>query len=301
LNQDWPGTEIIVVDDGSTDDTVERIRPYLPKVKYLRQHNAGPAVARNCGIEAATGQYLAFLDADDEWLPGKLMRQISDLERDDSINLSSTGAFVVDVTNTVFDIISTPCRGDIFRTMLRYNPVVCSSVVLRRRELLAAGLRFEGAPSSMEDYLLWLKLAARWRFNVSPRIFVRYHLTPTNKTSARSIEVHRRDLSQVFEDAQRDRVFSRRLAGDGLRIDTSIRLSVAREQTERGQSKQARAELVTAVTADWRAATCGSFWRTLLWSGRARTAVRALRRHIAVRLPLADRADALNSKVRWHV
>ena len=75
LSQTRPADEIIVVDDGSTDGTGDIVRMYDGRVRLLQQANAGAAAARNTGILAATGDWIAFLDADDEWLPQKLQRQ----------------------------------------------------------------------------------------------------------------------------------------------------------------------------------------------------------------------------------
>ena len=73
--------EIIIVDDGSTDNTVQVIQQYEPKIKLIQQANTGASAARNTGIEAATGEWIAFLDADDEWLPEKLQLQTDLLKR----------------------------------------------------------------------------------------------------------------------------------------------------------------------------------------------------------------------------
>ena len=75
LAQTYRNTEIIVVDDGSTDDTQAKLRSYGGRIRVIAQSNAGPAAARNRGIEAATGDLIAFQDSDDLWLPNKLERQ----------------------------------------------------------------------------------------------------------------------------------------------------------------------------------------------------------------------------------
>jgi len=81
LAQTHPAAEIIVVDDGSTDNTAEVVRQYENKVTYLYQKNAGAGKARNTGISAATSEWIAFLDADDEWLTNRLQRQIELAQR----------------------------------------------------------------------------------------------------------------------------------------------------------------------------------------------------------------------------
>jgi glycosyltransferase involved in cell wall biosynthesis len=80
LTQTLPTCEVIVVDDGSTDATPAVVTRYGRRIRCIRQENAGAAAARNCGIEAAAGDWLAFLDSDDEWLPEKLARQAQRLE-----------------------------------------------------------------------------------------------------------------------------------------------------------------------------------------------------------------------------
>ena len=81
LNQTRPADEVIVVDDGSSDGTVDVIRSFGDKVILIQQQNAGASAARNAGINAATGNWIAFLDADDEWLPCRLELQVAHLQR----------------------------------------------------------------------------------------------------------------------------------------------------------------------------------------------------------------------------
>jgi len=77
LRQDYPALELIVVDDGSTDATAERVRAFGDAVKYVRQDNSGSAVARNLGVELARGEYIAFNDGDDLWAPHRLKQQVA--------------------------------------------------------------------------------------------------------------------------------------------------------------------------------------------------------------------------------
>jgi glycosyltransferase involved in cell wall biosynthesis len=80
LEQTYAETEVIVVDDGSTDDTLAKIRVYGDRIRVVSQNNAGPAIARNRGMALASGEYVAFLDSDDYWRPTKLERQVELLE-----------------------------------------------------------------------------------------------------------------------------------------------------------------------------------------------------------------------------
>src|SRR5262245_20840904 len=77
LKQSYRPIEIIIADDGSTDDTVTVAARYGTQIRYLRQSNAGPAAARNLGLSVAAGEFVAFLDADDIWHPEKLARQMA--------------------------------------------------------------------------------------------------------------------------------------------------------------------------------------------------------------------------------
>ena len=96
LAQSFTDYEIIVVDDGSTDDTAEAVKKYGDKVRYIYQENAGSSVARNGGIEAAKGDWIAFLDADDEWLPEKLRLQVELLGRNPQLRWCACNRYQAD-------------------------------------------------------------------------------------------------------------------------------------------------------------------------------------------------------------
>lgn len=90
LAQSHPASEIVVVDDGSSDRTPQIARRHEPEVTYLRQVRSGPASARNTGLAAATGEFIAFLDHDDRWRPEKLERQLERLESRPDLGVSLT-------------------------------------------------------------------------------------------------------------------------------------------------------------------------------------------------------------------
>ena len=91
LNQNFDATEVIVINDGSTDGTALILRSYGSKIRVIEQSNRGVSAARNAGAAIARGEYLAFLDADDEWLPGKLAKAILALDRNAAPQACSRG------------------------------------------------------------------------------------------------------------------------------------------------------------------------------------------------------------------
>lgn len=88
LLQTYSTIEIIVVNDGSTDNTADILKPYLSRIHYFQQENKGISAARNAGIQQATGDYLAFLDADNKWCADKLERQFQVMQQDPSVDMT---------------------------------------------------------------------------------------------------------------------------------------------------------------------------------------------------------------------
>ena len=161
LAQTYKDIEIIVVDDGSTDNTEDVVKNYAGKLTYIRQENAGPAKARNTGILQAKGEYIAFLDADDSWLPNKTEEQLKVLEDNPNSALVYSKAIFFD-SDTGNEVRISPeevYSGSVFDTLLsKTGPIVLSSVIARSGILYEIGM-FEESLFAVEDIHLWLKIA----------------------------------------------------------------------------------------------------------------------------------------------
>lgn len=183
LAQDHPAIEVIVVDDGSTDDTAQRMSARYagdPRVTYVRQANGGVCTARNAGLARARGEFVAMLDSDDLWLPGKLGLQIATLRRHPELSLVFSDMAAVDPDGNVIhptyqhqmfdvdryfpphEVFSADLRtesgvryrmGDLSRVMVLGNMMLTSTVVARADRLLRAGTYDQTChPCEDQDY-----------------------------------------------------------------------------------------------------------------------------------------------------
>jgi len=161
LAQTLPPLEIIVVDDGSSDPTRQLIEQHFPRVRYLYQANQGVSSARNRGIEAAHGDWIALLDSDDEWLPEKLRLQMQALQAQPGIRLCHTEEIWIRNGRRV-NAMNKHAKGGglIFRQCLPRCVISPSAALIHRSLLNEAGL-FDEALPACEDYDLWLRVCAR--------------------------------------------------------------------------------------------------------------------------------------------
>lgn len=176
LAQTVPPHEIIVVDDGSPDETAAHVADRYPGVRLLRQANAGCGMARNAGAAIATGDWLAFLDADDAWLPTKLERQIPE-------TVAPTVGVVACRSVGQLEPAFLPSPG--FEALWQRNQVIVSSALVRRTAFEQAGGFWK--LRACEDYHLWLRLVGHgWTIVNCPEELMVY--APSALSLSRQIE-----------------------------------------------------------------------------------------------------------------
>lgn len=191
--QSWRSLEIVVVDDGSTDDgpaRVAQLRRKDGRIRLLRQPNAGVAVARNTGAAAAAGAFLAFVDADDLWGPEKVALQMAALEAGGPrVGLAYTWSALINEESRVYSVWHRPQHeGEVFPDLCRANFVGNGSCTLMRRGAFESvggydpSLRARGA-QGCEDLMIYLRLAERYEFRVIRRHLTGYRVTRANMSS----------------------------------------------------------------------------------------------------------------------
>ena len=162
LAQTFTDYEIIVVNDGSPDtEALERVlAPYMSRIVYIKQENRGVSGARNTAIKAARGPLLAFLDADDTWLPNYLEVQVAGIQADPSIDVLYPNVMMFGGASEDGEefMISCPSSGEVtFERLIAQECNVSNCSIARREALVRAGL-FDESLRSAEDFDLWLRV-----------------------------------------------------------------------------------------------------------------------------------------------
>jgi glycosyltransferase involved in cell wall biosynthesis len=166
LSQSFRSLELIVVDDGSTDETLHVIKQFSDeRLIYLRQENRGRSFARNRAIGQARGRFIAFLDSDDEYLPGKLKLQVAFMREHPDVGMLYTSAVCIDKDgNPIPYAYSASVGGSIYCDVAFFVPVtVTLPTVIVRKEVLDVTGAFDLNMSRFEDTDLWRRIAKRYR------------------------------------------------------------------------------------------------------------------------------------------
>lgn len=182
LAQEVP-LEVIVIDDGSSDGLEAVLAAYGEAVRYSKnERNIGAAQSRNRGVSLARGEYIAFLDADDYWAPGKLAKQLAAMARTGSV-LCSTARELMDADGNLTGQIIPVTETVTYRQLLKHNCINCSSVVIRRSVALEFPMHHE---DSHEDYIMWLEVLQKYGTACAVNEpLLKYRLSDTGKSGSK--------------------------------------------------------------------------------------------------------------------
>ncbi len=277
FQQSFQDLEILVIDDGSTDDTAAVVGSFGSRVRFFQQEHAGPSRARNRGISEALGSYIAFLDADDIWLPQKLEKQLSLFEADPSLGLVTTGHQMFDeggIYEPTWDK-----RADLFgdrnvaRAIFIKSNVATPTVMVPQSVLVDVGV-FEEEIDIGEDDNLWIRIASKYKVGLVDDILVRCRRREGSltKDEARLLRDVRKNISFLCE----------RYPHVWTEIEDAVPEKLSRYYLALGyhhfhleEFPEARAALRTAVSKRPRNATA---WAYLLLTHLPTALVRKLRK-----------------------
>ena len=209
LSQTYPSLEIIVVDDGSTDNSKEVLESYGDKINAVYQQNQGVSVARNNGAAAGKGEFIAFIDADDAWMPEKIEKQIARFEIEPEIGLVHVGVAEVDAEGrTLLERLegSEDTAVEDLLMLGRKGILGGGSGLMIRREVFYEIGGFDERLSTSADWDLFYQAASRYPIGFVPEILIRYRIHNSNMHG--NVKVMEHDmllaLDKIFPDTTSD-------------------------------------------------------------------------------------------------
>ncbi len=264
LIQDYTPHEILVIDDGLTDDTRQVAASFGDQIRYVYRPNGGQSSAENYGIRLARGQLIAFLDGDDRWRAGKLRKQVEIFRKNSETAVVYTRSWIFDHRTG-----SPPAgawkqqplrRGRILDYMLVCNFIPFSSSMARKECLIDAGM-FDEAVAYGNDYDLWLRVARKYVFDFVDQVLMDYRIgidqfiSRTTNPYDQAIALQRRFV-QRFYDGQYPR-------------PEVVRSGIATKYAAHGDMLLGQGRHLQALAAHGRAA-CLEPWSAARWACVAR-------------------------------
>lgn len=194
--------EIIVIDDGSNDGTGDLIKNKYPMVRYFYTKQNGVSSARNLGIKVSKGEFIAFLDADDVWLPEKLEKQIDVFNKKKEVGMVYTENCSFDKYNRIVDRSlgkrEKLMRGDVVRNIFLNSYLTTSTVMVRKAVFDRVGL-FEEQLKAAEDDNMWMRIAMEYPIEMIDEPLVRYRITEgsLSRTYSKCIEGVKKNIELI--------------------------------------------------------------------------------------------------------
>jgi glycosyltransferase involved in cell wall biosynthesis len=204
---DW---EIVAVDDGSTDKTPEILKDYEKKLSkklcVITQKNSGVSIARNTAIAAARGEYIAFLDHDDLWLPEKLEKQVKLLDSNKKLGLVYSDSYAIDgkgslkkgtlLSGRLFRLHARMRRGNVFNELFYVNFIPILTAIVRKNVFNKVGM-FDSKYKIAEEYDLFLKIAEQYPIDFIEKPLAKYRIHRGNVS--KNIELRVKEDLQISE------------------------------------------------------------------------------------------------------
>lgn len=245
LGQDFDGYEVIVVNDGSTDDTGRILESYGTRIQIVNQRNRGLPAARNAGVKPSRGEYLAFLDDDDIWLPDKLSKTCTALDENPEAALSfSDSRFVDERGNEI--LVTSIGRAPTLSEMLSGLWPILPSTVVMRRSVFDRCDGFEERLRWLEDTFMWLRVREEAEFVYVAEPLVIYRQADL-VTKTEKYEPGRLELRRLLRER-----YGSRVTGLIASLDTfysAAQIQKAIKQIDSGDSKGALRSLLRAGKA----------------------------------------------------
>lgn len=272
-DQKYKPLEILVIDDGSTDDTREKLAPLAETgvIRFVHQQNGGRSAARNKGISLATGDFIAFLDSDDLFEPGKLARQIDFFAEHPEVGLVHGGYVKFDESGKDLGYRDTSWfSGWIYpRMLLVWYTLMATPTVMVRRSVLEAVGGFDESLFIAEDLDLWRRIARKYPFGYIYRSLarIRIHADNISKDALSATREFERYLGKAFQEDPslssrfQNRVYSRLYSNQAYMMLSdrgTQQMSAARTSAKRAiyldplNASGYMAFLSTAISDEWR-------------------------------------------------
>lgn len=236
LGQSFTDFECLIVDDGSTDHSLEIINSYRdPRIEVVRNpRNLGLTRTLNRGLDLARGEYIARMDSDDVSLPERLDRQVAYLDAHPQVGVCGTWAKDIDSRGVVTGVRETPVGKDLEREYWRPSPIIHPSAMIRRSHL--GRLRYDERIPYAQDFDLWLRIRAEHKLGNLPKHLLLYRVHRESITFSR-----RDDQLRATYDIFRERVGASEIGFDEFVALISCSLKLTPVRRARAMTKLARA------------------------------------------------------------